>query len=66
MGRSGELALTFESSERVASSAEATGGRELFSPLAHTREPRHMNKQRKRARGKRRDAEDQTYLLGTY
>ena len=37
MGRSGELALTFESSERVASSAEATGGRELFSPLAHTR-----------------------------
>lgn len=36
MGRSGELALTFESSERVASSAEATGGRELFSPLAHT------------------------------
>ena len=35
MGRSGELALTFESSERVASSAEATGGRELFSPLAH-------------------------------
>ena len=37
MGRSGELALTFESSERVASSAEATGGGELFSPLAHTR-----------------------------
>ena len=36
MGRSGELALTFESSERVASSAEATGGGELFSPLAHT------------------------------
>ena len=38
MGRSGELALTFESSERVASSAEATGGGELFSPLAHTQE----------------------------
>ena len=42
MGRSGELALTFESSERVASSAEATGGGELFSPLAHTPTPAYL------------------------
>eukprot|EP00964_Phaeocystis_antarctica_P027368 scaffold15440_cov30-Phaeocystis_antarctica.AAC.2 len=37
MGRSRELALTFEASERIVSSAEATGRREQFSPLAHTR-----------------------------
>ena len=42
MGRSGELALTFESSERVASSAEATGGGELFSPPPHTRMKRRV------------------------
>ena len=39
MGRSRELALTFEASERIVSSAEATGGREQFSPLAHTPQP---------------------------
>ena len=52
MGRSGELALTFESSERVASSAEATGSGTLATCLpTHSTRSRSTRSRSTRASG---------------
>ena len=54
MGRSGELALTFESSERVASSAEATGSGTLATCLpTHSTRSRSTRSRSTRSRSTR-------------